>query len=195
MKYAGVKRRIHQAGTAAVEFAIVVLVFLMFVFATLELARMEYLVNTLMEVTRRAASGASNVSFRDTTALQAVQANAVFRNAAGPLVLGTPVTADNVTIDYLSISKATWDFKHVTALPACPARNRWNCVADPHGDSCIRFVRARICQSMDSAGNCQPLSYQQLFPFFDLSKMQIPIAETIVPAGSLGYTVGTMPCT
>lgn len=194
MKYAGVKRQTHQAGVAAVEFALVVIIFLTIIFGTLELARIEYLMNTLMEVTRRAAAGAANVSFKDTTALQAVQADAVFRSTAGPLALGTPVTADNIKIDYLSISKSTMDLQHVTSLPSCPARNRWNCVADPYGDSCIRFVRVRVCASMDDAGNCQPLSYQKLFPFFDLSGMHIPIAETIVPAGSLGYTAGTMPC-
>lgn len=193
MKYAGVKKRTHQAGVAAVEFALVVIIFLTLIFGTIELARIEYLMNTLMEVTRRAAAGAANVSFKDSTAVQGIQANAVFRSSAGPLALGVPVTSDNVKIDYLSVSSAL-NLQHVTALPSCPARNRWNCVADPHADNCIRFVRARVCASMDDAGNCQPLSYQKLFPFFDLSGMTIPIAETIVPAGSLGYTVGSMPC-
>lgn len=177
----------------AVEFSIILIVFVIMIFGTLELARVEYLMNTLMEVTRRAAAAAANANFKDAAALQAVQANAVFRNSAGPLPLGNPVTADNVSIDYLSISKTTLDLQHVTALPSDPARNRWNCVADPNGDSCIRFVRARICASMDGSGNCQPLPYQKLFPFFDLSGWHLPIAETIVPAGSLGYTVGTMP--
>lgn len=190
----GVYRRIRQAGASAVEFAIIVLLFLTFVFATLELARIEYLVNTLMEVTRRAAAGAANVSFRDASGLQNVQIAAVFRNSAGMLPLGDPVTSANVVIDYLSISRNTLDLRHVTSLPACPARNRWNCVADPYADDCIRFVRARICASVDSAGNCQPLPYKMVFPFLNLSRMQMPIAETIVPVGSLGATVGTMPC-
>jgi len=194
MSKPGVKRRIHQAGASAVEFAIIVLLFLTFVFATLELARIEYLVNTLMEVTRRAAAGASNVSFRDASALQNVQVAAVFRTSPGTLPLGHPVTAANVVIDYLSVSRNTLELRHVTSLPACPARNRWNCVADPYADDCIRFVRARICASMDSAGNCQPLPYQKVFPFLNLSKMKMPVAETIIPVGSLGATVGTMPC-
>ena len=194
MGYAILKGRTRQAGVAAVEFSLVVIIFLTIIFATLELARVEYLMNTLMEVTRRAAAAAANANFKDTTALQAIQAQAVFRTSAGPLALGTPVTADNVTIDYLSVSKDTLDLQHMTSLPSCPARNRWNCTADPNGDNCIRFVRARVCASMDDAGNCQPLSYQQLFPFFDLSGWHIPVAETIVPAGSLGYTVGSMPC-
>lgn len=194
MNYTIAEKRSRQPGVATVEFAIIVTVFLVALFATLELARVEYLMNTLMEVTRRAAAAAATSNFKDTATLQAIQADAVFRSSAGSLVLGAPVTSGNVAIDYLSVSKTSLDIQHMTALPACPARNRWNCLADPNGDSCIRFVRARVCASMDSAGNCEPLSYQALFPFFNLSGWQIPVAETIVPAGSLGYSVGSMPC-
>jgi hypothetical protein len=193
MGYLDMRRRARQKGVAAVEFSLVVMVFLIIIFATLELARIEYLLNTVMEVTRRATAAAANVSFKDTAALKAIQAEAVFRSSSGPLALGDPVTADNVMIDYLSVSKDTLDFQHMTTLPSSPARNRWNCIADPNGDNCIRFVRARVCESMDDSGNCKPLAYQQLFPFFDLSGWHLPVAETIVPAGSLGYTVGSMP--
>ena len=194
MTCAGAKMRTHQAGAEAVEFALVVLFFLTFIFATLELARVEYLVNALMEVTRRAATNAATVNFRDANALKGVQANAIFRETAGRLALGDPITADHVVIDYLSLSRDTLEFRHVAALPACPSRNHWNCVADPNAENCIRFVRARICASMDSTGNCQPALYKMVFPFLDLSRMKMPVAETIVPAGSLGYAVGAMPC-
>jgi hypothetical protein len=194
MRYAGVKRRIRQAGGAAVEFAGVLIIFLMIIFGMLELARVEYLMNTLTEVTRRAASAATNTNFNDTDALKNIQANAVFRTSAGPLAFGAPVTADNVKIDYLSVQEGTLELKHMTALPACPARSHWNCMNDRNGDSCIRFVRARVCASMDGAGNCQPMSYQAVFPFLDLSAWQVPIAETIVPVGSLGNIPGTLPC-
>lgn len=194
MRKALLHGRTRQAGVAAVEFAIVLIIFLTFIFATLELARLEFLFNTLNEVTRRAASGAANTSFKDADALQAVQADAVFRSTPGPLALGDPVTASHVKIDYLSVSKATWDLKHMSALPSCPARNRLICMNDPHADNCIRFVRARVCASMDSAGNCDRLNYQRVFPFLNLPWMKLPTAETIVPAGSLGFRVGDMPC-
>lgn len=179
----------------AVEFALVAILFFTVVFATLEMARLEFLLNTLEEVTRRGAAAAANQDYRDTTAMQKVQANAVFRNSPGPLALGNPVTADNVKIDYLSVSKATWDLQHISTLPKCPAGNRSNCMTDPDSDSCIRFVRARICASMDDAGNCVPLPYEMVFPFLDLSARKVPTAETIVPAGSLGASLGSMPCT
>ena len=194
MKRVGFRARTRQAGTVAVEFALVAIVFFMVVFATLELARIEYLFNTLEEVTRRAASAAANVDYRDSAELQKIQADAVFRNASGPLALGDPVTSANVKIDYLWLSKVDWDLKHMSTLPSCPAGNRSNCMTNPHADNCIRFVRARVCASMDEAGNCSRLPYKMVFPFLDLAGMQIPVAETIVPAGSLGAAVGALPC-
>jgi Flp pilus assembly protein TadG len=195
MEQAAFQRRTRQAGVVAIEFALVAIIFFTVVFATLELARMEFLLNTLEEVTRRAASAAANVDYRDATALQNVQSGAVFRNTSGPLALGTPVTSDNVKIDYLSLSRATWNLNHMSTLPACPAGNRLNCTTDPNADNCIRFVRARVCASMDGDGNCDTLPYQMVFPFFNLSGMKLPSAETIVPAGTLGATAGAMPCT
>jgi hypothetical protein len=184
-----------QAGTVAVEFSLVALVFFTVLFATLELARVEYLLNTLQEVTRRAAAAAANVDYRDAGALEQVRSDAVFRRSSGPLILGDPVTSENVKIDYLSVAKASWSLQHMSALPGCPAGNKSNCMTDPQADNCIRFVRARVCASMDNEGNCTPLLYQLVFPFLDLSSTKIPRAETIVPAGTLGATLGSMPCT
>jgi hypothetical protein len=191
MKRGAFKVRTRQAGTAAVEFSLVGIIFFAIVFGTLELARWEFLLNTLQEVTRRAAAAAANADFSD-TALHKVQADAVFRDSLGPLAFGDPVTAENVTIDYLSVSTTNWDLKHVSARPACPARNQLNCMTDPHADNCIRFVRARVCKSMDDAGNCTPLSYAMVFPFLDLSGVKLPSSETIVPAGSLGSSGGSI---
>lgn len=195
MKRPSFKVRKREAGTAAVEFALVAIIFFTIVFGALEFARSEYLLNTLQEVTRRAAAGAANANYTDDDALKKVQADAVFRNSSGPLALGDPVISDNVKIDYLSLSKEDWDMKHMSTLPACPAGNRSNCMTDPHADNCIRFVRARVCKSMDAAGNCEPLPYQMVFPFLDLSGIKLPPSETIVPAGSLGATLGSIPCT
>lgn len=194
MKRGALKGRTRQAGSVAVEFALVGIIFFTVVFATLELARMEFLLNTLEEVTRRAAAAAANVDYRDTTALQKVQTDAVFGTSSGTLALGDPVTSDNVKIDYLSVSRTTWDVNHISTLPACPASNRLNCTTDPNANNCIRFVRARVCESMDNAGNCKKLPYRMVFSFLDLTGMKLPSAETIVPAGTLGATPGAMPC-
>jgi hypothetical protein len=182
-----------QKGVVAVEFALVAVVFLTFVFGALELARAEYIFNALREVTRRGAAAAASANFRDTEALKAVQAKAVFRDTAGPLSLGDPITAGSVKIDYLSVSKASMSMVHITALPSSPVENRMNCLVDLYASNCIRFVRVRVCAAIDSGGNCSRLSYKSLSGFFNLSGIQLPTAETIVPAGSLGYTVGSMP--
>ena len=47
MKQGALKERTRQAGSVAVEFALVAIIFFTVVFATLELARMEFLLNTL----------------------------------------------------------------------------------------------------------------------------------------------------
>ena len=194
MKPVPIKKRTMQSGVAAVEFSLVAIIFFTIVFGILELARVEYLLNTLEEVTRRAAAAAANVNYTDPDAIKKVQAYAVFRDSPGPLVLGDPVTADNVKIDYLSVSNVTWKLNHVSSPPACPAGNRLKCMTDPNSDTCIRFVRARVCASMDDAGNCTPMKYVVVFPFLDLTGIKVPPAETIVPVGSLGETPSSIPC-
>jgi hypothetical protein len=192
-------RKLRQTGVAAVEFAIVAVIFLTFVFGLLEVIRVMYVINTLQEVTRRAASGAAITDFHDDSALTRIRANAVFRDTPGPLLLADPITDANVTIEYLSVSKGSdgsMSLKPITSLPSCPARNRLNCLSDPYGGSCIRAVRARVCASSDTSGGCTPVGYKSLFSIIGLGPAisELLTAPTIVPAGSLGYNVGSMPC-
>jgi len=186
----------RQAGATAVEFAVVVIIFFILVFGVLELARAMFLFNTLQESTRRAAAAAANTDFRDSGALDAVRANAVFRTSAGRLVLGDPVTDKHVRIDYMSISNTggALALRRIdpASLPTCPSHNRLICLANPHDDSCIQMVRVQICQTGGSA-ECAPVRYRALFPLITMP-LDLPKAVTLVPAGSLGATVGTMPC-
>lgn len=187
-----------QVGTTAVEFAVVVLVFLVIVCGVIEVARAMYVINILPEVTRRAARNAAHTDFRSPSALAAVRADAVLRDTAGPLLLGDPVTDANVIIDYLWISRAadgTLGLNRVPtgALPSCPASNRQNCLSDPYASNCVQLVRARICQR-DDGDACAPLRYKLLLPLIDLP-IQLPISTTIVPAGSFGLAEGVLPCT
>lgn len=191
-------RREKEGGSAAVEFSLLVIGFLILVFGTLELARVMYVINTLEEVTRRAASGAATVDFRNQSALDGVRAQAIFRNAAGPLILADPITDKNVVIDYLSISRdgaGNLIPTHMPAgsLPSCPARNQLTCLTDPDDPKCIQLIRARVCATSDDNGNCTPVRYQMLFPFVNFP-LNLPTSPTILPAGSLGYTIGSTPC-
>jgi hypothetical protein len=186
-----------QSGVFAVEFALVLVLFLAFVFGVVELTRAMYLFNTLQEVTRRAASGAANIDFRDNTAKNRVRQGAIFRDAPGRLILGDPVSADHVRIDYMALVRAGDGSMTLTpidaaAMPSCPARNRVICMQDPNDPGCIRFVRVRMCEPGDP-GACTQASYQTIVPFVSLP-VRLPMATSIVTAETLGFTPGMTPC-
>jgi hypothetical protein len=185
--------RSRQRGVAAVEFALVAVIFLILLFGILELARSMYLLNTLKEVTRRAANAAANVDFLDQASLDQVRRHAIFRNDAGALLLGDPVTDQSIHIDYLAVTRDASGKMSLTpiatgALPSCVACNRVTCMRDPNDSACIRFVRARICAAGDG-GTCQPYQYQTLFSLLNL-RFALPASPTLVAAESLGYVQG-----
>jgi hypothetical protein len=186
----------RQAGVAAVEFAVVSVVFFMLVFGVLEVARAMYVLNTLQEVTRRAASAAVNTNFRDADDLMTVRENAIFRNSTGYLILAEPIADGHIRIDYLSVARAadgslTMQPIPQASLPASPASNKLLCLSDPNDAGCIRFVRVRVCEPGD-AGTCNAVGYKSIFPFINLP-FNLPTALTIARAESLGFIPGSMP--
>jgi Flp pilus assembly protein TadG len=186
----------RQRGTAAVEFALIALVFFTLVFGILEVARAMYLFNTLQEVTRRAAALAANSRF-DQDTLNSVRYAALFRDSDGTLALGSPVVSANVKIDYLSLARnaTTGELtpQLISTLPSSPERNRITCLANPYDANCIRLIRVRICQPDGGGDGCTRVPYQMLFPVMDFPQFTLPRAETIVPAQTLGYVYGSIP--
>lgn len=185
----------RQAGAAALEFGLIAIVFFMFLFGVLEFARAMYLFNTLQEVTRRAAAVAVNANF-DQDTLRDVRATAFFSDRNGNLILGEFITPAHLKIEHLSLSRdsttGTLTLQPISSMPSNPATNRLNCLANPYGASCIRFVRVQVCQP-DALASCTPVPYRSLFPLVNLSDLKLPRATTIAPAESLGYTLGSMP--
>lgn len=183
----------RRSGLVAVEFALVLGVFLLLLFGVLEVARIVYVFNALQEVSRRAAAAAANTDFRNPAALQQVRQEAVFRSNAGTLVLAAPVSDQNIVIDYLALSKAgdgSLSLTPMASLPDSPAASRLACLGDPYAASCIQFVRVRVCAAADAL-HCQALALPGLFPMvgFDVT---LPTATTIVRADGLGLE-GAMP--
>jgi hypothetical protein len=181
--------RTAQAGTAAVEFALVAIVFFMLVYGILEVARVMYVFNTLQEVTRRAAAAAVNVYPTDTAAIAKLKQDAVFRTSPGELVLGPPVSDNHIRIDYLA-----YDLSVIPAgaLPSCASVNQQICMANPHSASCIHFVEVRVCDPSNTSA-CVAVQSQGMFPLASLP-VQLPTAPTISPVETLGYKQGVLPC-
>lgn len=192
-------RRIpRQAGVAAVEFALVSLLFFTLLFFMIDLARAIYMWNTLLVVSRRAAIAAANTDAADEAAKDMARQNAIFRTSAGTLSWGAPVTDQNVRIDYFSLARSsdgteTLQVIPTALLPACPTRNRINCRADPNGANCVRFVRVRICSTGGDEGTCDPVPYQSLTALYSFS-FGLPAATTVVRAQTLGYQPGMASC-
>lgn len=185
-----------QQGVAAVEFSIVAIVFFMLFFGIVELARAMYIINTLQEVTRRAAAFATNADFSNDIDMQRVRERAIFRDSPGFLLFAEPVSDRNVVIDYMWIRKdgTTMTMMPIPSgsLPASPAANFANCLGDAYSQGCIRLVRVRVCETA-SAEDCEPVEYQNLVPLIPFS-FGLPTAKTIVTAETLGMPAGVPSC-
>lgn len=187
--------RTKQRGVAAVEFSFVAIVFLLVFFGMVEVARAMYIINTLQEVTRRAAALATNADFSNAATMQGVRQRAIFRDSPGFLLFAQPVTDAHIIIDYMWIQRSGGAMTMVAipsgSLPASPAANFANCFGDPYSEGCIRLVRVRVCQTA-SADDCDPVGYQNLVSLVPFS-FALPVATTIVTAETLGMPAG-VPC-
>ena len=185
-----------QKGVAAVEFSLVVGMFLVLVFGIIELARLMYMYNTLAEVTRATARAATNIAFTDTDALNLARRRAVFNEETGVLPFGSPITSQHIRIEYLYLASTggSRELQPIPpgSMPASPAQNRVNCMTDPNGISCVRAVQVRICREGNAAGACSPVTYQTLMPLISLP-LPLPTSLTIVTAETLGYQTGDTP--
>jgi hypothetical protein len=193
------KRRpkVSQSGLVAVEFALLAMLFFTIVFGIIEVSRLLYVYNTLQEVTRRAAAAAVRVYPHDPGALNKVRQQALFRQTPGELLLGSPVSDQNVRIEYLALTRdtaGTLSFSKIadSDLPSCAAHNRSICMGDPNAANCIRFVRVSICDKADTT-TCRAVKSKLLVPMVNLP-VSLHKATTIATAESLGYNAGTAPC-
>lgn len=183
----------RQAGAFTIEFTLLVLLFFMFLFGVIELSRAMYVWNTLPEVTRRAASAAASANFLSAGSMNLIREQAVFRDSPGVLLAGAPVTDEHVRIDYLALVRNADGSLQLTPidksmLPTSTANNRVNCMSNPNGTNCVRFVRARICEP-GPADACGAVTYQPIVPLITFS-LPLPTSPAVVQAGSLGYSPG-----
>jgi len=188
--------RRKQHGTAAVEFAIVSFAFFALFFGIVEMARAMYVINTLQEVTRRAAAAAANADFSNARIMQGVREHAIFRNSPGNLIFAQPVADTHIVIDYLSIQHTGGTLTMLPispgSMPASPAANFANCLGDPYSERCIRLVRVRVCATADE-NSCGAVGYRPLVSLVPFS-FGLPASVTIVAAETLGMPAGVPTC-
>jgi hypothetical protein len=185
--------RNRQRGIAALEFAIVSIIFFTLFFGIVELSRAMYICNTLQEVTRRAAAMAVNTDFSNAAAMQRLREQAIFRTSPGTLMLGEPVTDQHIKIDYLQIpSIGPIPVPMSGALPASPQENRVNCATSPTAANCIALVRVRICAPGGGTSDCTPVTYKTMVSLIALD-FSLPPSTTIARIETLGLAPGT-PC-
>lgn len=187
------RSRFRQHGTLAVEFALVLGVFLLLLFGLLAVAQGLYVLNAVQEVSRRAALAAARTDPSDAIALQQIRQDAVFRNNPGLLMFAAPLSDAHVRIDYLSIARAgdgSLSLQPMVVPPATPVANRVACTADLYSAQCVQFVRVRLCDVADSA-SCQPVTLDSIFPWVQLN-FRLSLATTIVKADGLGYVASPL---
>jgi hypothetical protein len=178
----------RQRGVAAVEFAILSIVRFLFIFGTTEVARVLYLWNTMTQVTSSAARAAALSNFSSTSDKEQVRRKAMFLTGPGQkLILGGGIDDTNLIIEYLKADARN----PVSPIPACPAQNIVNCLNNPSGNSCIRFVRVRLCAPSDDAG-CAHVRYAPMLslPGMAALNIDIPWFTAIAPVETMG-TPGT----
>jgi hypothetical protein len=163
MRQAGSK---GQRGTAAVEFALIAIVFFTLLLGIIEFGRVLYVWNSVQEVTRRAA--------REAVVLWVDQADtarsrALFGGASLPA--GAEITASNIDIEYLSAVGTP------ASLPSSPADNVAACLDPSRTGSCIRFVEVSLSGAR----------YVPMIGLFTFLSIDIPASTVVMPAESLGY--------
>lgn len=191
------RTRSRQAGVAAVEFALLAVVFFTLVVSVIELARAMFVINTLYEVTRHAANAAALTSHADTAALDAIRQRAVLRDTPGDLLLSAPVSDESVRFSYFALLRAgdgalTLQEIPTTSLPTCARQNREICMANPNAANCIRFVSASICDETNQAA-CKAVIYRPVVPLVSFP-LALTKATTIRAVESFGSLPEGTPC-
>ena len=161
-----------QRGVAAVEFALVALLFFTILLAIIEIGRMLFIYNTMQEMTRRGAREAV-VRWVDSASQAEIKSIALFNATAMPA--SPDVTAANITITYLQKDGVT----AVASFPADPGDNISACGNSARVANCIYNVRVSITGA----------TFTPMIGLFDFLSMPLPSSEVTMHAESLGFTI------
>lgn len=180
-----------QHGAAAVEFALVLVPFLLLLLGVIEIGRLLYLWNTVQEVTRSAARQAVVSNFRpESGKITEIKRLAVFRSSlsGGALPGSSEITDLSVSIKYLNKDGTEIPSD---SLPINPGDNISACTSADRINVCIKFVEVSVC----SGDPCSGVSFNPITGLFlqdgpfstDLTGLSIPLSTVRMPAESLGF--------
>ncbi len=161
-----------QRGVAAVEFALVAMLFFTILLAIIEIGRMLFIFNTMQEMTRRGAREAV-VRWVDATSQADIKSIAVFNGTSMPA--NPYLTTANITLTYLQKDGVS----EVTAFPADPGDNLSACGDSTRVANCIYNVRVSITGA----------TFTPMMGLFDFLTMPMPTSEVTMHAESLGFTI------
>jgi Flp pilus assembly protein TadG len=170
-----------QHGVAAVEFALVATILLVLLLGIIEFGRLFFTINSVQEITRRAAR---EQVVRWTSAQDAVQRMAVLRPGSSGTVnfpgAGDITNADVRLSFHNTYPEAVAGTDPITGI-ASPGENISNCLNEQ--DNCIRFVRATLSQD---ANGLTPLDFNVIAPYMPADTFSLPFSTVIMPAEALG---------
>lgn len=188
-----VNSRKTARGVAAVEFALVMIPFILLLLGAIEFGRLLYLWNTVQEVTRRAARLAVVSKFKPDSELEKIRKYAVFGSPdGGSVVLPAGHEIGNANIVILYLRNADGDL--VTSLPDDAGDNKSACLDAKRVNSCIRFVEVCVSKKKNSCAAADRVSFVPMVSLFsqsgpfstDLTGLKIPLSTVRMPAESLG---------
>lgn len=169
----------RQQGVAAVEFALVATLLFTLLFGIIEFGRLFFVINSVQEVTRRAAREQVVRWINQTDAVQRI---AVLQaGSSGTVSFPGAGDISNVNVRlgfYNTYADARTGSNPITGI-ASAADNFANCVNAE--TSCIKFVRAALTKPDGS-----PLDFQVVAPYMPRDQFALPRSTVIMPAEALG---------
>lgn len=176
MRTQNTKHAHPQRGVASVEFALIAVMFFTLLFGIIEFGRLLFSINSVQEVTRRAAR---EQTVRWVTDRTAVQREAVLRPGSGGNFPGIP-DVDDTKVQlgfYNTYSDAVSGTNSIEAV-SDPLENFNNCYWSE--TNCIRFIRATLTEA-----DGLPVRFNSIVPFMPDSFV-LPRSTVIMPAEALG---------
>lgn len=181
MRHRNLRFPFRQRGASIVEFAFIALMFFTLLFGIVEFSRLFFNINSVQEITRRAAR---EQVVRWVSATDVVQRASMLQPGSTGTVYypgAIDITNDLVQLSfYNTYANAVSQTSPINySGSSTPQTNLGNCLIG--NANCIRFVRATL-----SDANGSLVNFNVLAPFMPSNVFPLPASTVIMPAEALG---------